>query len=100
LGLQMRRGAAGAGEGERLGSAGGALAGLGREVALVGRSAHRAELVEAVEAALGGAGGLGLVVGEAGQGKSRLLREVARGAEWRGAQVSWGGGRADAQALR
>ena len=39
-----------------------------------------------------------LLAGEAGQGKSRLLREVAAGAAWRGAQVSWGRGREDAQA--
>ena len=46
-----------------------------------------------------GTGGLVLLAGEAGQGKSRLLREVAAGADWRGAQVSWGRGREDAQAL-
>jgi DNA-binding SARP family transcriptional activator len=76
-------------------SAGAALL---QEVPLVGRADARAEVMEAVEAALLGAGGLVLVAGEAGQGKSRLLREVAAGAEWRGAQVSWGRGREDAQA--
>jgi DNA-binding SARP family transcriptional activator len=70
-----------------------------QEVPLVGRADLRAELVEAVEQALVGVGGLLLVAGEAGQGKSRLLREVAAGAGWRGAQVSWGRAREDAQAL-
>jgi DNA-binding SARP family transcriptional activator len=68
------------------------------EAPLVGRQDARAEVMDAVEGALAGAGGLVLVLGEAGQGKSRLLHEVAAGAAWRGAQVSWGRGREDAQA--
>jgi DNA-binding SARP family transcriptional activator/DNA-binding transcriptional ArsR family regulator len=74
-------------------------AGILQDVSLVGRASTRAEIMEAVEQALAGAGGLVLLAGEAGQGKSRLLREVAAGADWRGAQVSWGRGREDAQAL-
>jgi DNA-binding SARP family transcriptional activator/DNA-binding transcriptional ArsR family regulator len=69
-----------------------------QDVPLVGRADARAEVMEAVEQALLGAGGLVLLAGEAGQGKSRLLREIAAGATWRGAQVSWGRGREDAQA--
>ena len=69
-----------------------------QDVPLVGRAGARAEVMEAIEQALVGAGGLVLLAGEAGQGKSRLLREVAAGATWRGAQVSWGRGREDAQA--
>jgi predicted ATPase/DNA-binding SARP family transcriptional activator len=69
------------------------------EPPLVGRQEQRAELMDAVEMAIAGAGGMLLVAGEAGLGKSRMLREVAGGAEWRGAQVSWGRGREDAQAL-
>lgn len=65
----------------------------------VGRQQARAELMDAIEQAQVGAGGLLLLAGLAGQGKSRLLREVGSGAEWRGAQVSWGHGREDAQAL-
>jgi DNA-binding SARP family transcriptional activator len=65
---------------------------------LVGRPEQRAELMDIVEQAIAGAGGALLVVGEAGLGKTRMLREVASGAEWRGAQVSWGYGREDAQA--
>ncbi|MDQ2996829.1 MAG: bacterial transcriptional activator domain-containing protein, partial [Chloroflexota bacterium] len=69
-----------------------------QDVPLVGRAGARAEVMESIEQALLGAGGLVLLAGEAGQGKSRLLREVAAGATWRGAQVSWGRGREDAQA--
>jgi len=69
-----------------------------QDVPLVGRADARAELMEAIEQALTGASGLVLLAGEAGQGKSRLLREIAAGAAWRGAQVSWGRGREDAQA--
>jgi DNA-binding SARP family transcriptional activator len=73
-------------------------ANIPQDVPLVGRAGARAEIMEAVEQALLGAGGLVLLAGEAGQGKSRLLREVAAGAAWRGAQVSWGRGREDAEA--
>jgi DNA-binding SARP family transcriptional activator len=69
------------------------------EPPLVGRQEQRAMLMDAVELAIAGAGGMLLVAGETGLGKSRLLREVAAGATWRGAQVSWGRGREDAQAL-
>jgi DNA-binding SARP family transcriptional activator len=69
------------------------------EPPLVGRPEQRAELIDAVEQAIAGAGGMLLLAGEAGLGKSRMLREVAAGAEWRGAHVSWGHGREDAQAL-
>ncbi|MEO7911267.1 MAG: BTAD domain-containing putative transcriptional regulator, partial [Roseiflexaceae bacterium] len=69
-----------------------------QDVPLVGRADARAEVMEAIEQALTGTGGLVLLAGAAGQGKSRLLREVAAGAAWRGAQVSWGRGREDAQA--
>ncbi len=72
---------------------------VARELALVGRQHERAELMEAVEQAIAGFGGLVLLEGAAGLGKTRLLTEVAAGASWRGAQVSWGRGREDAQAL-
>jgi DNA-binding SARP family transcriptional activator len=65
---------------------------------LVGRPEQRAELMDVVEQAIAGAGGMLLVVGEAGIGKTRMLREIASGAEWRGAHVSWGHGHEDAQA--
>ena len=95
LALQQRR------AGERLQATDLTVAGSSilREVPLVGRQAARAEVMEAAEAALDGSGALLLLSGEAGMGKSRLLREIASGASWRGAQVSWGRGREDAQAL-
>jgi len=61
-------------------------------VALVGRKLERAELLTHVEAVIAGRGGVVLLEGEAGVGKTRLLQEIARDAEWRGAQVLWGRG--------
>jgi hypothetical protein len=63
------------------------------QVSLVGREEERRALVGCLEQAIGGQGGMVLVEGEAGVGKTRLLQEVARDAEWRGAQVLWGQGR-------
>ena len=57
---------------------------------IVGREQERAELLAHVEALLQGRGGIVLVEGEAGVGKTRLLQTVAHDAEWRGAQVLWG----------
>ncbi len=59
---------------------------------LIGRQAERARLLQHVEAALEQHGGIMLIEGEAGVGKTRLLQEIARDAEWRGAQVLWGRG--------
>lgn len=72
---------------------------ISRELPFVGYHEQRAAVMEAVEQAIAGAGGMVLVAGEAGLGKSRLLNEIAAGAAWRGAQVIWGRGREDAQAL-
>lgn len=57
---------------------------------LVGRQPELAEMLRQVEAAAQGAGGLVLVYGEAGVGKTRLLRELARNAQWRGIRTAWG----------
>ena len=57
---------------------------------LVGRLAERSRLVTLVRRCTEGHGGLALVVGDAGLGKTRLLEEVAAAAGWRGAQVSRG----------
>ena len=59
-------------------------------VGLVGREEERAALTAHLEAAAGGLGGVVLIEGEAGVGKTRLLQEAAHDAEWRDVQVLWG----------
>jgi DNA-binding SARP family transcriptional activator len=56
----------------------------------VGRVAERARLLERLEQARAGRGGLVLVLGEAGIGKSRLLAELEAAAAWRGWKVGTG----------
>ncbi|WP_243407433.1 BTAD domain-containing putative transcriptional regulator [Frankia canadensis] len=56
---------------------------------LVGRGEELNVLRQAVEDALGGGGGLGLVEGEPGVGKTRLLEQAAAAADQRGALVVW-----------
>lgn len=53
------------------------------EPPLVGRQAERAALLSRLEAAASGQGGIVLLEGEAGIGKSRLARELVAGAHWR-----------------
>jgi predicted ATPase/DNA-binding SARP family transcriptional activator len=60
------------------------------QLVLVGREQERGELVICLEALFNDVGGVVLVEGEAGVGKTRLLEEVARDAEWRAIQVGWG----------
>ena len=57
---------------------------------LIGRTAERAAMMTALETALAGRGGLVLIEGAPGMGKSRLLQELAAAATWRGFQVAWG----------
>ena len=57
---------------------------------LVGRDSEQANLRRAVDEALGGRGGLALVAGEAGVGKSRLVAEIGGEAEGRGMRVLTG----------
>ena len=56
----------------------------------VGRETERRQLVDAMESVLAGAGGVVLVEGEPGVGKTRLAAEAAEDAQWRGFEVSWG----------
>ncbi|MFC6083534.1 ATP-binding protein [Sphaerisporangium aureirubrum] len=56
---------------------------------LVGRGEELGVLRQAVEAALTGRTGLGIVEGEPGAGKTRLLEEIAAVADRRGALVVW-----------
>jgi DNA-binding SARP family transcriptional activator len=56
---------------------------------LVGRSAERQEVVARMEDALAGRGGIVLVEGEPGAGKTRLLTACAEDANWRGLNVLW-----------
>jgi DNA-binding SARP family transcriptional activator len=63
------------------------------QMPLVGRDGERGQLVEQLAWLNNGQGGLIFVSGPPGIGKSRLLEELARDAEWRGVGVSWGYGR-------
>ncbi len=56
----------------------------------VGREAERRSLVDGMERALSGRGGVILVEGEPGIGKSRLVSEASDDAEWRGFDILWG----------
>jgi DNA-binding SARP family transcriptional activator len=60
------------------------------QVPLVGRQKELAELLHQVESAVAGNGGLIIIYGEAGVGKSRLLRELALNVQWRGLHMVWG----------
>lgn len=62
----------------------------GGSVELVGRDKERAQLLGRVNDLLDGRGGVVLVEGEAGIGKSRLIEEVVAGAQWRDVKVMIG----------
>ncbi|MBN2549709.1 MAG: tetratricopeptide repeat protein [Anaerolineales bacterium] len=57
---------------------------------LVGRRFELAELLRRLESAAGGNGSLTLLLGEAGIGKSHLVRGLAENARWRGVRTVWG----------
>lgn len=56
----------------------------------VGRKAERAAALALVEEMLNGNGSILMVEGEEGMGKSRFVREIVTGAQWRGAIVFQG----------
>ena len=60
------------------------------QVPFVGREQERSVLLQRLDTALDGHGGLVLLEGEAGVGKTRLLAEVVEDAHWRGMDVLWG----------
>ena len=60
------------------------------DLPFVGREEERRDLIDSMETVLGGLGGVVLVEGEPGVGKSRLVTEAIEDAEWRGFQTSWG----------
>src|SRR5688572_20198407 len=60
------------------------------ESAFVGRDSELETLWTAFGRARGGSGGIVVLSGEPGMGKTRLAREFARGAKAAGAAVAWG----------
>jgi len=68
------------------------------EMPLIGRAQEREQILLCLEEVMAGKGGVLLLEGEAGIGKTRLLREIANDANWRGIQVLWG--HHDSQAQR
>lgn len=63
-----------------------------KKIPFVGRMAERTQLLDQLDKARGGTGGLMVVLGQAGIGKTRLLEFLAQSADWRGWQVAWGRG--------
>lgn len=62
---------------------------VGRRIPLVGRREERVTALRRLEDALSGRGGVLLIEGEAGIGKTRLLQELANDAQWRGLSILW-----------
>lgn len=62
----------------------------GEDLPLVGRDRERHSLLRLLEESQRGRGGVALLAGEAGVGKSRLLRALAEDAAWRSMTVLWG----------
>ena len=60
------------------------------QLPLIGRHKELAELLHQLELVIEGNGRLIIIEGEAGVGKSHLLRELAQNAAWRGLAVLWG----------
>lgn len=62
----------------------------GEDLPLVGREQERQSLLRWLAETQRGGGGVVLLAGEAGVGKSRLLRALAEDAAWRSMTVLWG----------
>ena len=60
------------------------------QVPFVGREQERSSLLQQLDTVLAARGGLALIEGEPGIGKTRFLSEVAADAYWRGMDVIWG----------
>lgn len=58
----------------------------------VGRTRERSRLLAALDDAVAGKGGLSVLLGAAGMGRTALLNEIEQSARWRGVQVVWGRG--------
>lgn len=65
---------------------------LSGQLPLIGRETEYDLLSAALDETLRGFGNIVLIEGEAGVGKTRLVQELARQAEWYSAQVLWGHG--------
>jgi tetratricopeptide (TPR) repeat protein len=61
-----------------------------QQLPFIGRSAERTLLLTHLDQARRGQGGLAVVLGESGMGKTRLLQELVKAAEWRGWRILWG----------
>jgi DNA-binding SARP family transcriptional activator/predicted ATPase len=60
------------------------------QLPLIGRGDDREVIVHLLEEGIRGFGGIVMLEGEAGIGKTRLMTEIGRDAEWRGMQLLWG----------
>lgn len=60
------------------------------QLPLIGRAKDRETIIHQLENTIKGFGGILLVEGEAGIGKTRLLFEIERDAQWHGIQTLWG----------
>lgn len=63
-----------------------------KTIPFVGRMQERTQLLTLLDEARAGQGGLVVLLGQAGMGKTRLLEFLAQSADWRGWQVAWGRG--------
>ena len=61
--------------------------GIGTAAPLVGRDAEMAAVARRLDAVPAGRGGVVLIEGEPGSGKTRMLEELVRSARWRGIDV-------------